>query len=177
MAAQFLVAHRQMYFAREKPEEKLEAKLYWMARSANKGYRRAMNEVGQAFKAGEGTHKDVAAARRWFERALPSEADAAYNLGLIHLEAGREVEAVKLFRLAAARGSASGIYNLAVGTLKGAAGITADPTEAARLFEREGSAQALWTAWGILTKAAGHSSDAKHKVKNTSHMSFRAVNF
>ena len=56
-------------------------KAHWMRKSAEGGFRRAMNEYGMMFEQGEGVPKDIAQAKAWFRKASASEGDAAYNLG------------------------------------------------------------------------------------------------
>ena len=69
-------------------------KVRWLRKAADGGFGRAMNELGMAYKSGEGVPRSAASAARWFRRALKeaNEPDAAFNLGQVILERATALE-------------------------------------------------------------------------------------
>ena len=137
------------------------ASAFWMAKAAEGGFPRAMNELGQMFKDGNGVGQDTNMALRWFERATHGvagggEPDAMYNLGLTRLQSGiGNVEAnVALFREAAELGMGLAAVNLGVAYMNGA-GVAKNESAALEWFERSDDADALMRAVGIIMGGGG----------------------
>lgn len=127
-----------------------DAKLRWLMASAEAGFGRAANEVGQLLKDGapgpSGWSPNLTAAREWFERAAATEPEAVYNLGLLNLETGvGETDAnIALFRQAAEAGIEAAAHNMGVAYYNGAGSLPRDLTAAAAWFERAENAEAYY---------------------------------
>ena len=116
--------------------------LQWFRKAADGGNADAENEVGVAyFKGIDGLTADPAEAMRWYQKsAAHGNIDAARNLGYLYRNgigvAADGKVALQWYRKAADAGDAFSENEIGVAYLKGIGGLTADPVEAVRWFQK-----------------------------------------
>ena len=145
-----------------------------MRKSAEGGFRRAMNEYGMMFEQGEGVPKDIAQAKAWFRKASASEGDAAYNLGRLQLaETPPDISgAVAHFQRGAMLDSPKAMHNLAVAYVKGAPGLAKSLDKALMWFERAGDEEAMFHMHQIHSKNSSATQEAErwlHRAAEAGH--------
>ena len=73
----------------------------------------SMLYLGEMYRKGDGTKKDLVQAESWFQRAADKGSNLAkYHLGKVYLETGRFIEAKGAFEIGVAEGFAPAIYVL-----------------------------------------------------------------
>lgn len=126
----------------------------WLRAAAEAGLARAANELGMAYRTGDGVARNASAAREWLSiAAAAGEPDALHNLGLFAADEGDDAEALRLFHAAAVAGSTSAAFNVAAALYSGRGGVNRDLDAAAAWFERAGDGRSLHIA--ALIAAAG----------------------
>jgi TPR repeat protein len=145
----------------------------WLRRAADAGFGRAMSDLGQSYRTGDGVPRDEGAAEEWFRAAIGAsgEADAHFNLGQMLISRGEINGAVAHFGKAAVRGSQSAMENMGVAHLKGAGGVVPDAHAAAAWFEASGTANGMHTA-ARLHRQAGRDERARRwlaRAANAGH--------
>ena len=119
----------------------------WLRAAADAGLARAANELGMAFRTGDGIARNISAARAWLGvAAAAGEPDALHNLGLLAADAGDEAKALRLFHAAALAGSSEAAFNVAASLYSGRGGVGRDLDAAAAWFERAGDGRSLHIA-------------------------------
>ncbi|KAI9327986.1 hypothetical protein BDR26DRAFT_874655 [Obelidium mucronatum] len=85
----------------------------WYKKAAELGNAHAQNNLGICYEEGKGVLKDLVLAKTWYKAASDAKhPSATNNLGYMHLLEKNWVEALKLFYLAWALGSADAAYNI-----------------------------------------------------------------
>ncbi|KAJ3082514.1 hypothetical protein HDU99_002399 [Rhizoclosmatium hyalinum] len=85
----------------------------WYKKGAELGNAHAQNNLGICYEEGKGVLKDLVLAKTWYKAASDSKhPNATNNLGYMHLIEKNYTEALKLFYLAWALGSADAAYNI-----------------------------------------------------------------
>lgn len=149
--AMFLHAKR-AHLSRHYSANATAEKARWLLAAAQSNFSRAQNELGMAYKLGEGFAQDLSKARVWFEKAAPFERDAIYNLGMMEIERGNIPAAVRWFQEAAEQGSPHAMHNMGVAHIKGA-GVPKDLDKAAFWLERCGDAEAMYKLSALFREA------------------------
>jgi serine/threonine protein kinase len=108
--------------------------------AAAAGSSRAMVDLGEYYRDGQGVTKDVSQAARWFRRAAEAgNAPGMVFLGYMYQEGEgvekSDTEAVKWFQKAADHGNSSGLYNLATKYERGE-GVRISAEKAVELYEK-----------------------------------------
>jgi len=148
--AQFLHAGR----ARSKAES-----LAWLRKSAEGGFARAANELGQALVEGTKGIKNREEGRQWLQVAAEAgEPEALYNLGLLYL-GDNVTAAVELFREAGERGVGAACKNMGVAYYNGRGGVEKNWKIAREWFLRAGDASSMLLASQIALATAGEESN------------------
>ncbi|KAJ3120165.1 hypothetical protein HK100_012912 [Physocladia obscura] len=88
----------------------------WYRKAAELGNAHAQNNLGICYEEGKGIIKDLAMAKKWYKTASDAakHPSATNNLGFMHLIEKNFAEALKLFHLAWALGSADAAYNIGI---------------------------------------------------------------
>jgi TPR repeat protein len=111
----------------------------WYRLAAARGDAHALSALGLMALDGRGMPKDQNQGRAWLEQAAAKgEPTAAYNVALLHLSSGNMAElprVLELLRIAAKAEIGDAQHALGVLYLQGR-GVSRDPAEAARWFER-----------------------------------------
>lgn len=142
--AQFLYAQRIHMAASAQGQADVAAeRLRWLHKSAEGGFARAANEVGQCYKEGTGAAADLTLARRWFTAAAQTESDALYNLGLLEIEEGNVDQAIELFARAAKEGNRDAAHNLGVAHYRGFGSLERNTAVAREYFVHAANTEAL----------------------------------
>lgn len=114
----------------------------WIQKSAKQGYAPAMSHLGLLYLKGDlGLPKSEIKAKKWLEHAAAAnDALALLHLGKVQMQAGREQEAIRLWKLSAKEGLA-----MARTILGEYASTQGNFVEASHWYEAAGTPEALWS--------------------------------
>lgn len=163
--AQFLHARRS-----PSPQDRVR----WLRRAAKSGFARAQNELGVAYRDGDGVEADPRRARGWLQRAArASDQDAMSNLAMLLIGSGvqdskTQSRIIKLLRKAATLGSTEAMSNLGVAYFKGF-GVPKNNQKAVSWWNASRAPQSLMHAAGV-ERAAGRDARAAALVQRAAQL-------
>lgn len=134
----------------------------WFLASAEQGNPVAQFMLGQLYQTGALGEPDYQQAKEWYQKAASQLPKAAVALGFLYETVDDNyADALKAYQQAAAKGDATGVYNLALMYFYGK-GMPVNYEKAKSLFSEaaaKGSAQAMTQLGDIYFKGLGQASD------------------